>query len=107
MEPMPFIKMHGLGNDFVVLDGRRVPIDLTADQAAAIADRRRGVGCDQLIILGPPNADIADVAVRFHNSDGGLSAACGNGTRCIAAMVMAETSADHIIVETGAGLLDA
>ncbi|HBC08878.1 MAG TPA: diaminopimelate epimerase [Rhodospirillaceae bacterium] len=107
MEQVPFIKMHGLGNDFVVLDARETPMPLTAGQAAAIADRRRGVGCDQLIVLERPRSDIADVFVRFHNSDGGESLACGNGTRCIAAMLMDEKSSDHLIVETGAGLLDA
>ena len=71
MEQVPFIKMHGLGNDFVVLDARETPLPLTAHQAAAIADRRRGVGCDQLIVLERPRSDIADVFVRFHNSDGG------------------------------------
>ncbi|MEQ8229929.1 MAG: diaminopimelate epimerase [Rhodospirillales bacterium] len=107
MEQMPFIKMHGLGNDFVVLDARETPLAISADQAAAIADRRRGVGCDQLIVLERPRSDIADVFVRFHNTDGSESLACGNGTRCIASLLMAEKSADHLIVETGAGLLDA
>jgi diaminopimelate epimerase len=107
MEQVPFIKMHGLGNDFVVLDARETPIPLSADQAAAIADRRFGVGCDQLIVLEPAKSDIADVFVRFLNSDGGESLACGNGTRCIASLLMGEASADHLIVETGAGLLDA
>jgi diaminopimelate epimerase len=107
MEQVPFIKMHGLGNDFVVLDARETPIPLTSAQAAAIADRRRGVGCDQLIVLERPRSDIADVFVRFHNSDGGESLACGNGTRCIASLLMAEKTAEHLIVETGAGLLDA
>ncbi len=104
---MPFIKMHGLGNDFVVLDGRQAPIQLSADQAAAVADRRRGTGCDQVIVLQPPKNTIADFHARFLNADGGESMACGNGTRCVAAMVMDETAKNHLIVETGAGLLDA
>lgn len=107
MEPLEFIKMHGLGNDFVVLDGRDRPLALTADQAAAIADRRWGVGCDQVIILTAPKNDIADVHAKFLNSDGGESLACGNGTRCVAAWLMDESATDHLIIETGAGLLDA
>lgn len=107
MEHVPFIKMHGLGNDFVVLDARETPMPLSTDQAAAIADRRRGVGCDQLIVLERPRSDLADVFVRFHNTDGSESLACGNGTRCIASLLMEETAADHLIVETGVGLLDA
>ncbi|MEK9673232.1 MAG: diaminopimelate epimerase [Rhodospirillaceae bacterium] len=107
MQPLDFIKMHGLGNDFVVLDGRARPIRLTADQAAAIADRRRGIGCDQVVLLEAPKNDIADFRAKFLNADGGESLACGNGTRCVAAMVMAETGKDHLIIETGAGLLDA
>ena len=107
MEQVPFIKMHGLGNDFVVLDARETEIPLSADQAAAIADRRRGVGCDQLIVLERPRSDIADVFVRFLNSDGGESLACGNGTRCVASLLMGEKAAEQLIIETGAGLLDA
>ena len=107
MEQVPFIKMHGLGNDFVVLDGRARALALTAGQAAAIADRRRGVGCDQVIVLEKPKNSLADVFARFLNADGGESLACGNGTRCIAALLMTEKATGHLIVETGAGLLDA
>ena len=66
---LSFRKMHGLGNDFVVLDGRAAPLGLTRDQIVALADRRRGIGCDQLIIMEPPPAG-GDVFMRIHNPDG-------------------------------------
>jgi diaminopimelate epimerase len=78
---------------------------LSQARARAIADRRRGVGCDQLLVLEPPANGKADVFMRILNADGGQVAACGNGTRCVAALVMAEKGARHCIVETDAGLL--
>ena len=81
----PFVKMHGCGNDFVVLDERAAPLGLTPRRAAAIANRRTGVGCDQLITLEPPpNGTGADVFMRIRNPDGGEAGACGNATRCVA-----------------------
>jgi diaminopimelate epimerase len=79
---VPFIKMHGLGNDFVVLDGRTQPLPpMTGALAAALADRRTGIGCDQLILLEP--SDAADMRMRIFNADGGEVEACGNATRAI------------------------
>ncbi len=105
----PFIKMHGLGNDFVVIDAREQPLTLDDARARAIADRHTGVGCDQLIIMErPPHGKgIADVVMRIRNADGGEVAACGNASRCVADLVMRETGRDHIVIETAAGLLDA
>ena len=74
MDARPFIKMHGLGNDFVIVDARREPFRPGAAAARRIADRRLGVGCDQLVILEPAlgeNGHGADLALRFHNADGG------------------------------------
>src|SRR5262245_58864768 len=102
----PFLKMHGLGNDFVVLDARAMPFDLTAERRRAIADRRRGVGCDQLIVLEPPTEREADVFMRIYNPDGGEAGACGNATRCVASVVMDERKTDHVTVQTISGLLD-
>ena len=82
MEPVPFEKMHGCGNDFVVLDGRRAPIALTHEAARRIGDRHRGVGFDQLLLI--ERDDEADARLRFLNTDGSESGACGNGTRCVA-----------------------
>jgi diaminopimelate epimerase len=76
-----FDKMHGLGNDFVIVDARQEPFDITPRLARAISDRRTGVGCDQLIVLEPSNG--ADLKMRIWNSDGGEVEACGNATRCV------------------------
>ncbi|MEO3428093.1 diaminopimelate epimerase [Pelagibius sp. CAU 1746] len=107
MSSRPFIKMHGLGNDFVVVDARTEPFALTDALAKAIADRREGVGCDQLLILEPPANGSADVFLRIRNHDGGEVGACGNGTRCVAALVMGELGREAITIETNAGLLRA
>jgi diaminopimelate epimerase len=101
-----FKKMHGLGNDFVVLDGRDRALPLAPDRRRAIADRRIGVGCDQLIILEPPTERAADVFMRIYNADGSEAEACGNATRCVAALLMDEKGGDHVVVQTLAGLLD-
>jgi diaminopimelate epimerase len=106
MSGTPFLKMHGLGNDFVILDGRAKALDLPVERRRTIADRRLGVGCDQLIILEPPSEREADVFMRIYNPDGSEAEACGNATRCVASLVMDERKTDHAIVQTVAGLLD-
>ncbi|WP_043836767.1 diaminopimelate epimerase [Muricoccus aerilatus] len=83
----PFRKMHGLGNDFVVLDARAASLPITPVRAAAIADRHRGIGCDQLIVM-EPGGEGADVFMRILNPDGSESGACGNATRCVAELAM-------------------
>jgi len=107
MSEQTFIKMHGLGNDFVVLDGRQNGIALSAEQARALADRHTGVGCDQVIVIEPARDKSADAFMRIHNADGGEVMACGNASRCIASLLMAETGKQEIVLETGAGLLNA
>ena len=102
-----FTKMHGLGNDFVVLDARSGGIPLDRDQVRAMADRRRGIGCDQLIVVEPPRLTGATAYLHILNADGSESAACGNGTRCVAATLMEELGESEITLETAAGLLDA
>ena len=77
----PFHKMHGLGNDFVIVDAREQPFEVTQALAMAIADRHTGVGCDQLIVLEP--SETADLRMRIWNSDGGEVESCGNATRCV------------------------
>ncbi len=104
MEPLSFIKMHGLGNDFVIIDGRDSLPDLSEKAIQAIADRHKGVGFDQLIILEPTAAE-ADVFMRIYNADGSESGACGNATRCVAHLIMIETGKDRVVIETLAGLL--
>jgi diaminopimelate epimerase len=97
--------MHGLGNDFVVIDARRAAFPLDEARAHAIADRKTGIGCDQLIVMEAPQQPGADIFMRIHNADGGEVEACGNATRCVAALVMGETGGDRVAIETGAGLL--
>lgn len=95
-----FSKMHGLGNDFVVIDARETPVEMTPARAQAIADRHAGIGCDQLILIGPSGA--ADVSMRIFNADGSEVEACGNATRCVPLFVGRD-----VRIETKAGLLDA
>ncbi|MFO0293466.1 MAG: diaminopimelate epimerase [Rhodospirillales bacterium] len=102
-----FVKMHGLGNDFVIIDARREALALDPASARLIADRRRGVGCDQLIVLEPPRAPGAEVTMRILNPDASEAGACGNGTRCVAHLLMAETGRARTTIETIAGLLPA
>ncbi|SFS19903.1 diaminopimelate epimerase [Yoonia litorea] len=100
---LPFMKMHGLGNDFVVVDERGITPRVDAAIAVAIADRHRGVGFDQLAVLS--DTDQADVHLTFYNQDGSLSAACGNATRCIARHLMDETGRDALTITTDRGTL--
>jgi diaminopimelate epimerase len=102
---LPFMKMHGLGNDFVVIDARTRPQAVTPGLARALADRHRGVGFDQLAIIEPD--DTADVALRFLNADGSVSATCGNATRCIARHEMDARGVSELTLRTERGLLQA
>lgn len=102
---IPFRKMNGLGNDFVVLDARHRAISVDEAAALKIADRRNGVGCDQVIIMQPSAK--ADVYMRILNADGSEVSACGNATRCIAWIVAQEKGQGELSIETKAGLLTA
>jgi len=102
---LPFLKMHGAGNDFVVFDARVAPLALTPVAARRIADRRLGVGCDQIIMI-EPDPEVA-AFMRILNADGSESAACGNATRCVAALIAEETGARHLAIRTAAGVLPA
>jgi diaminopimelate epimerase len=104
----PFIKMHGCGNDFVVFDERTAPLGLTQARAAAIANRRTGVGCDQFIAIEPPPAGSnADAFMRIRNPDGSEAGACGNATRCVAYLLAAETGRRQLVIQTISGYLPA
>ena len=104
----PFIKMHGCGNDFVVFDERTAPLGLTQARAAAIANRRTGVGCDQFIAIEPPPAGSnADAFMRIRNPDGSEAGACGNATRCVAYLLAAETGRRQLVIQTISGHLPA
>ncbi|HZT50475.1 MAG TPA: diaminopimelate epimerase [Stellaceae bacterium] len=106
MHGADFIKMHGLGNDFVVLDARARDIAIDARAARAIADRHLGVGCDQLVVIEKPRGSGA-AFMRIHNADGGEAEACGNAARCIAALLMRESGAQRLSLETRAGVIKA
>ncbi len=100
---LPFMKMHGLGNDFVVINGTDVPNGLSDSLVAAIAHRNTGVGFDQLAVI--EESDRADARLVFYNADGSLSATCGNATRCIARHLMDVRGVDSLVLETERGLL--
>lgn len=102
-----FRKMHGLGNDFVVVDVRDTGAVFTEDQVRRIGDRRRGIGFDQFITIEPPRQAGATVFMGIRNPDGSVAGACGNATRCVAALLMAETGRDSTVIETVSGLLPA
>ncbi|RED13180.1 diaminopimelate epimerase [Pontivivens insulae] len=103
--PLTFRKMHGLGNDFVIIDGRNNAPIPSVEEVRAIGDRHRGVGFDQLVVLH--ESDEADFDVVFYNSDGSTSGACGNASRCIADLAMAESGRDSALLRTEGGLLRA
>jgi diaminopimelate epimerase len=92
-----FDKMHGLGNDFVILDARGEPLSLSEQLARGLADRRRGIGCDQLILLEP--SSVADLKMRIWNHDGGEVQSCGNASRCVVQLTGAKS------IETGGGIV--
>ena len=107
MNELALTKMHGLGNDFVVLDARKAPVELDAAHARAISDRRLGIGCDQILVIETAADSDAEIFMRILNADGSEAEACGNGTRCVAALMMEESGNDKILIETRAGLLSA
>jgi len=100
-----FTKMHGLGNDFVVIDAVRQTLALTPGQARLLADRRRGVGCDQILLVEPADDELFDFRYRIYNADGGEVEQCGNGARCFARFVRERglTDKTEIKVLTRAG----
>lgn len=102
-----FTKMHGLGNDFVVIDAINQQVDLTSEQIRFLADRHFGIGCDQLLLVEKPVKENADFKYRIFNADGGEVAQCGNGARCFARFVSDKKlcTKDEITVDTDAGQL--
>ena len=102
---MNFKKMHGLGNDFVILDFRTERQGLDGSQITQICDRHHGIGCDQLVVIEP--SDNADIRAIFYNADGSESGACGNASRCVADIIMNEQGLKACTIETGGGVLEA
>jgi diaminopimelate epimerase len=105
MEVIPFIKMHGLGNDFIIIDLRLHPLKLTEAMIARLSDRRLGVGCDTLVTL--ETAKEHACLLRFYNADGSESSACGNATRCVAYLEMSRSGETEVTLQTLAGNLRA
>lgn len=99
---LPFRKMHGIGNDFVVLDARVRALDLPQTAARLLADRRWGVGCDEILIIEPPRNG-GDIFMGVRNADGSVAEQCGNGVRCVADLVMKEMGRAQLIIETLGG----
>jgi len=104
---LKFSKMHGLGNDFVVIDAINQQLDLSSSQVKFLADRRRGIGCDQLLLVETSEQENVDFRYRIFNADGSEVAQCGNGARCFARFVRDKqlTEKDTIAVETASGVI--
>lgn len=101
--PIPFRKMNGLGNDFIVIDRRERDFVMDEEKARTLADRDKGIGCDQLIVLD--KSDVADVKMRIWNNGGGEVESCGNASRCIADLLFGETGGDSATIDTKGGFL--
>ena len=103
-----FTKMHGLGNDFVVLDGVTQALHVTPEMARHLSDRHFGIGCDQVLVVEPPERPDVDFRYRIFNADGGEVAQCGNGARCLAKFVHDQRLClkTRIRVQTAAGILE-
>ena len=102
-----FIKMHGLGNDFAIFDGRNEKIHISADRIRELADRRTGIGFDQMVIIDAPKSPETNAFLRIYNADGGEVGACGNASRCIGKLLIAELGKLEVILETKADKLRA
>ncbi len=104
---MKFHKMHGLSNDFVIIDARHESIALPEKRIAELANRKSGIGFDQLVILKDPPSPRADIFMDMYNADGSSLEACGNASRCVASLLMRESNSDSVVLQTVAGLLEA
>ena len=103
MKKFDFVKMHGLGNDFVIIDERNGELGLSTAEIVSIADRHTGVGCDQLITISYDSK--SNFFIRFFNSSGEEVSACGNGSRCVARILMEENKNTEVLIKTKAGFL--
>lgn len=99
-----FSKMHGLGNDFVIIDARQTGFEPTTEFVQAISDRKWGVGCDQMILLSPTDQG-GDTFMRIWNADGGEVEACGNASRCVGRLLFTEATRESAVIDTVAGAL--
>jgi len=102
-----FTKMHGLKNDFIIIDARTKKIFLTPNNIKKISDRKKGLGCDQVVIIEKPRKRKTSAFIKFYNSDGSVTKACGNAARCVAFLLMKECKTKKIALETESTLLNA
>ena len=107
MQKINFIKMHGLGNDFIIIDKRLNNIEITRDLINKLSDRKTGVGCDQLITIDHANELDIRARIKIFNPNGNKAEACGNGTRCVAKLLFDETEIDEIHILSDSGILKA
>ena len=101
---IPFRKMNGLGNDFVVVDARREPVDLSPERIRALADRGSGIGFDQYIVIAPTGGEGAAL-MKIFNADGGEVESCGNAARCVAGVLLEETGAQRVRIDSKGGVM--
>ena len=101
-----FLKMHGLGNDFVIIDMRSVVLKLENSLIKKISDRKKGIGCDQLISIYKSNDGISDCKIKIFNCDGSEAESCGNAIRCVGSELLNEIDKDNLLIETKGGLVD-
>ena len=102
-----YTKMHGLKNDFIIIDGREKKISLNSNKIKKISDRINGLGCDQVVILEKPKKKKTSAFIKFYNSDGSKTKACGNAARCVAFLLMKEFKTKKTVIQTEAALLNA
>ena len=107
MGKIDFTKMHGLGNDFVIIDNRKSNIEISKEIVSKLSDRKSGAGCDQVITINPSLELGEDVSINIFNSNGDKAEACGNGTRCVAKLLFEETNKNSLIIRSEAGILHA
>lgn len=105
MSKIPFQKMHGTGNDFVVIDVRKHSLKIDEALAKHLADRRLGIGCDQLVVID--NSKNADAYMHIYNCDGSKISTCGNASRCVGDILLRELKKSDVAIETGAGIVKA
>ncbi|MDC3093158.1 diaminopimelate epimerase [Paracoccaceae bacterium] len=103
---LQFTKMHGCGNDFVIIDNRANQLELNKDEIKLLCDRHHGIGCDQLVVINGNNKNNVSAYALFWNSDGSVSATCGNATRCIASILFKETGTETLNIETQNGIIE-
>lgn len=106
MQNLSFVKMNGLGNDFIIIDTRNFNLRLEADEIKYLSNRRLGIGCDQLVLIKNSEDGIADFQILIFNSDGSEAESCGNATRCVGKLIIKESKTKNVVLETKGGLVD-